>query len=130
MTATKSNARSRGRQIRGNDLARFWSKTERRGECVLWTAGLDKDGYGKFATGPHGGQKHHRAHRWIYEQLVGPVNAPVLRHSCDTPACVNVEHLIPGSHADNVHDCIARGRSVNQKKHRLSAPRAAAGGSA
>jgi len=33
-------------------------------------------------------------------------------HSCDTPACWNPDHLFLGTQADNVHDCIQKGRAV------------------
>ena len=48
-----------------NDIKRFWSKTAEVAGCIVWTAGVDKDGYGKFATGGRGKVKHFRAHRWI-----------------------------------------------------------------
>lgn len=31
-------------------------------------------------------------------------------HTCDTPACVNPDHLFPGSAKDNVQDSLAKGR--------------------
>ncbi|MGH7179882.1 MAG: HNH endonuclease [Tepidisphaeraceae bacterium] len=61
-------------------------------------------------TGPAGGQTTHKAHRWIYAQLIGPVDGVVVRHTCDVPACVNVQHLVLGTQLDNVHDAIERGR--------------------
>jgi len=36
----------------------------------------------------------------------------VLRHDCDNPLCINLEHLVPGSQADNVRDRVERGRSA------------------
>src|SRR2546429_231450 len=43
-------------------------------ECWLWQAGLDKDGYGKFAVGLEGGgQQHLRAHRFAYEMFVADI---------------------------------------------------------
>jgi hypothetical protein len=101
------------------DMELFMQKVRRRGACLIWTAGKSPDGYGKFATGPNGGQTHHRAHRWIYSQLVGDPG-PVLRHSCDTPECVEIKHLIPGTQKDNIHDCIARGRFVRGSKNGLA----------
>ena len=35
----------------------------------------------------------------------------VVRHSCDNPPCVNPEHLLLGTQADNMADKINRGRA-------------------
>jgi hypothetical protein len=99
---------------------RFWSKTERSETgCLLWLAGKDKDGYGKFQITGRGKrfqgdspvQKHVRAHKLAWELAHGPLGPGlVLRHTCDTPACCEIEHLLPGTQADNRRDCVARGR--------------------
>ena len=96
-------------RIRNNDSARFMSKTCKVGTCIEWTGALNKDGYGKFMVGPHGKQRTFNAHRWAYEQHHGSV-PPLLRHKCDNPRCVNVDHLEPGTQSDNVHDAMKRGR--------------------
>lgn len=95
-------------------ILRFWEKCipEPNSGCWLWTAGTCKDGYGKFqVTNPLGKPKqwHLRAHRFAY-WAVRRVSPVVVRHSCDTPSCVNPEHLIGGSQRDNIRDMDARGR--------------------
>jgi len=97
-------------EVHRKNVRRFWSKTAVNGNCVIWTAGKCTDGYGKFATGPHGRQKHFRAHRWIYEAVLGPIGDLVILHSCDTPLCVTLQHLDVGTQADNVRDSINKGR--------------------
>lgn len=98
-----------GSIIRGNDRARFDSKTRANGECLEWTGALTANGYGKFMTGPSRGQTTWVAHRWAYTQVHG--SAPsLLRHKCDNAKCVRVDHLEPGSQLDNVHDALSRGR--------------------
>lgn len=71
---------------------RFWEKVEEQGECWVWVAGKDWDGYGIFSVG----YSSPRAHRYAYEQLVGPVPAGLeLDHLCRNRACVNPAHLDP-----------------------------------
>lgn len=80
--------------------------------CWLWTASTDRDGYGKFQyPGPDGRQIHQRAHRYAYELFVGPIpDGLVVMHSCDTPSCVNPNHLDIGTPLENNDDKVAKGR--------------------
>ena len=34
-------------------------------------------------------------------------------HSCDTPACINIDHLSAGTRDDNMADMARKGRAVN-----------------
>jgi hypothetical protein len=53
-----------------------------------------------------------KIHRYIYEQCFGEIpKGYVIMHTCDTPACINPEHLKCGAQADNVHDMIRKGRA-------------------
>lgn len=52
-------------------------------------------------------------HRYIYEQCFGEIpDGYVIRHTCDNASCINPEHLILGTHQDNVRDRVERGRSA------------------
>lgn len=79
-------------------------------DCWLWTAATANKGYGTVRAGG----KLRGAHRVAYEAAHGEGSAAglVVRHRCDTPACVNPVHLEIGTHADNVRDMMERGRHV------------------
>jgi len=50
------------------------------------------------------------AHRLSYFAANGEIDPEaVIRHHCDTPACVNPAHLIAGTVQDNSDDAVARG---------------------
>lgn len=52
-----------------------------------------------------------RAHRMVWIEANGPIpDGLVIRHKCDNPSCVNLDHLEIGTQSDNVHDMIERGR--------------------
>lgn len=76
--------------------------------CWLFSGCWTGPGYGNI--GFNG--KNILAHRLSYMLLVGPLDAKtVLRHKCDTPACINPAHLIPGSFAENSADMVRRRRN-------------------
>ena len=83
-------------------------------ECILWEGWLSSNGYG---LADRGGNKRQLAHRWTYEQAHGPIPAGmVVMHTCDTKACVNLDHLVLGTQADNMADMVAKGRSHQTRK--------------
>jgi hypothetical protein len=102
---------------------RFWEKvrTSGDGSCWEWTAGSDALGYGKFGVG---GGVVVRAHRFAYELRHGPIGDPkkVVMHTCDNRRCVNIDHLVLGSRADNARDRDRKGRTAKgeQQKHKLT----------
>lgn len=62
--------------------------------------------------------KHASAHRSSYILHKGDLeDGLVVRHTCDNPGCVNPDHLIPGTHADNMHDEATRGGPSKRNKH-------------
>lgn len=89
----------------GSDAERWMQKlrVESPG-CWIWTGEPDKHGYGQYmVTGDDGKRKSKRAHRYIYEQLVGPLDPKDdLDHLCRVHACCNPDHLEPVSHRTNV----------------------------
>ena len=101
---------------------RLHGKAERRGACLIWTGKKDKDGYGSIRlTMQSGGIKDARAHRIAYLLEHGELaDDQVIRHTCDTPACIEGEHLIPGTNADNIADMVSRGRQAKGERTNLN----------
>lgn len=89
--------------------------------CWLWTGPLNWNGYGRVTVGP---RKRVRAHRFSYEVHKGPIpDGLQVLHKCDVPCCVNPEHLLLGTFADNMNDKMRKGRQARGAK--LSAVRKA-----
>ena len=75
--------------------------------CWIWL-GASSKGYGQVSKV---GEMLY-AHRVAFEAFVGPIpDGMDVLHTCDTPSCVNPDHLTVGSHADNMADMVAKGRS-------------------
>ena len=75
--------------------------------CWLWTAGVSGQAYGSVSING----KDYRAHRLSYETWIGPIQAGLCDcHKCDTPLCINPDHLFLGTPADNNADRDRKGR--------------------
>lgn len=98
---------------------RFEAKINRiPGGCHIWQAAKNSMGYGHFNVG---NRKYKLAHRISYELANGPIpEGKIILHDCDTPACVNPQHLTLGTHANNSHDMAKRGRARGGPMRRLS----------
>jgi hypothetical protein len=85
------------------------------GPCIEWMKGKDAYGYGNLSLNG----KVRKAHRLAYCEHRGialeEIDGFVVRHRCDNRGCVNPEHLVLGSQADNVRDMYERHRNANQK---------------
>lgn len=79
---------------------RAMSKVEKTESCWIWKGNINEHGYGRFFSPD---RTNFRAHKLIYELLVGPVpNGLVLDHLCRNRACVNPNHLEPVTIGVNV----------------------------
>lgn len=81
--------------------------------CWLFLGVLVR-GYGRVrvGTGVIG------AHRFMWERANGSIpDGLCVLHRCDVPACVNPDHLWLGTNADNMADCVAKGRQARGERH-------------
>ncbi len=56
---------------------------------------------------------HRAAYVLAHGLCMADIHGQVVRHTCDNPPCVNPEHLVLGSHSDNMKDMWERGRGTN-----------------
>lgn len=73
------------------------------GDCLVWTGAKNSRGYGTVTNGRGGSML---VHRYVYEQLVGPIPEGltidhVAARGCTSKCCVNVEHLEPVTRGEN-----------------------------
>ena len=80
-------------------LVRLARRLRIEGDCLVVQGKLRPDGYG--AIGVEG--RTRLAHVYLYEQAIGPVPEGLeLDHKCRNRACVNVAHLEPVTHQENI----------------------------
>lgn len=92
-------------------MSRFWGKVDKTEGCWLWTACLNRDGYGDFNLGRRG-QGHELAHRYSWALANGPIPDDLcVLHRCDVRSCVRPDHLFLGTRTDNHADMVAKGRT-------------------
>ena len=79
-------------------------------ECWIWKKYKDRDGYGvsndenNYPT---------QAHRLSYRLFIGEIpNGGIVAHYCDTPDCVNPNHLFLTTHSGNNKDRNFKNRSA------------------
>ena len=99
------------------EIARFWAKVDRAGDCWLWNGARNVAGYGHLFI--HG--RWMLAHRLAKELADGqPVPAECfVLHRCDTPPCVRPRHLLIGDHHRNMEMMVAAGHSTPGDRHPL-----------
>jgi len=97
----------------------LWSKVDKKGEddCWNWLGYKNKQGYGRTWINDYGFYAHRVIFNLAFPNTI-TLNAPkstddfgFLLHICDNPSCCNPKHLFVGTHADNMADKVAKGRS-------------------
>lgn len=99
-------------------LINFWKRVDTLNgfatneDCWLWIGSI-RNTYGGVAIG----DKVFYAHRIAYMLYKGEIlNKLQVLHKCDSPLCVNPNHLYLGTQKENIKDSVSKGRhsSVNQ----------------
>ncbi len=103
---------------------RFWERTqpEPNSGCLLWTGYAHPLGYGQIGRGGRRGNgtssSPAKTHRVAWELVHGPIpDGLVILHKCDTPSCVNVDHLALGTQRENMGDMAQKRRAARGERH-------------
>lgn len=102
----------------------FMRNVIKTNDCWIWTGPVrSKSGahhYGCFSIN----KKRTPAHRWLFEFKNGPISSGLFCcHKCDNPKCARPDHIFLGTQADNIADCIRKGRhSSNRNAEKTHCP--------
>lgn len=78
--------------------------------CWIWKGNKNSTGYGCIGIEMHS-YLAHRVSAYAFKGF--NLNSPLFMcHKCDVPACVNPDHLFPGTPKDNTRDMMSKGRRV------------------
>ena len=79
----------------------FAARTEKVGDCLIWTGSKNERGYGKIRSNG----KTLRVHRFAWEQAHGPIpDGAEIDHICWRRDCCNVDHMRISSRAENLRN--------------------------
>jgi hypothetical protein len=95
--------------------------------CWLWQGFVSRKsythrgGYGQITKD----NKVFLAHRLVYQIVHKIADADMssdifVCHKCDTPSCVNPDHLFMGTAQDNMNDCLKKGRIARGQRNAKS----------
>lgn len=85
-------------------------------ECIKWDGWFFSNGYPGMTIGG----RSVRAHRQVFERANGRPPEGVVRHTCDNKWCVNPDHLIEGTQAQNIQDAVERDRYMRGSRHGMA----------
>jgi HNH endonuclease len=95
-------------------MDRVTIKETGRNACWIWSADLDRKGYGRLKIAG----KWRSAHRLAWELTYGPIPKKLsVLHQCDRRNCLRPSHLRLGTQLDNLHDASRKGRIARGERH-------------
>lgn len=111
------------RQLRFDlpDWDKFWLRAVVQDGCWGWRGSLTSAGYAQFHL--RGGGRA-VGHRWLWEQLYGPVPEGLeLDHLCRNRGCTNPDHLEAVTHRENVQRGLTPIVAGNWQRARTECPK-------
>lgn len=98
-------------QIDSDLLDEFEENFDKSDGCWKWKYSTNKDGYASFSING----KVYLAHRISYLIYKGFFDEKLeIRHICNIPCCVNPNHLLFGTHQDNMNDMVKSKTRINK----------------
>ena len=92
---------------------RFFKKVNKTDTCWLWTGALNSKGYGSLRVNGKSVSAHRLSFLWFKGDIP---DGMLICHTCDTPSCVNPDHLWLGTPKDNHKDMWDKGREPDSCK--------------
>jgi hypothetical protein len=85
-----------------------------KGNCLICSKAKDRKGYAKVGCYMIDIERVVLAHRLVYQVKRGPIpKGSFVLHTCDTPSCINPEHLYAGAAWENTRDMLRKRRGAN-----------------
>lgn len=101
-------------RVVGTVEERFWHYVHRGDSCWEWVGGMWPNGYGRLNV--NGSMDY--AHRISYEINKGSIPPELeIRHQCHNKKCVNPDHLLVGTHIENMQDSVRDGMTSRGESH-------------
>lgn len=70
--------------------------------CWLWTGSVNHAGYPTVCVKLDGKWQNKRLTRLVCEEIHGPLGDLEACHTCNVRRCVRPDHLVPGTHQENI----------------------------